>query len=144
VLSVVRSLARFVPPASVMESSFGVVLDFESTNASPIDAGPRRSYGGSETPRLAGQCPRTAKCHRARCNHDNGTRPGAANERACDTECRFGSPRTLEDAERAHITKTLHETNWVDGGRGGAAAKLGLARTTLIAMMHRLRICRET
>ena len=53
-------------------------------------------------------------------------------------------PRTLEDAERAHITKTLHETNWVVGGRGGAAAKLGLARTTLIAMMHRLRICRET
>ncbi len=52
-------------------------------------------------------------------------------------------PRTLEDAERAHITKTLHETNWVVGGRGGAAAKLGLARTTLIAMMHRLGIRRE-
>src|SRR5271154_5736721 len=27
------------------------------------------------------------------------------------------SPRTLEDAERAHITKTLCETNWVVGGR---------------------------
>jgi formate hydrogenlyase transcriptional activator len=53
-------------------------------------------------------------------------------------------PRTLEDAERAHITKTLRETNWVVGGRLGAAAKLGLARTTLIAMMQRLGIRRET
>jgi formate hydrogenlyase transcriptional activator len=52
--------------------------------------------------------------------------------------------QTLEDAERAHITKTLHETNWVVGGRGGAATRLGLARTTLIAMMHRLGIRRET
>jgi formate hydrogenlyase transcriptional activator len=51
---------------------------------------------------------------------------------------------TLEDFERAHITATLHETNWVVGGRHGAAAKLGLARTTLIAMMRRLGICRET
>jgi formate hydrogenlyase transcriptional activator len=58
----------------------------------------------------------------------------------------FGSAptRTLKDAERAHITETLRETNWVVGGRGGAAAKLGLARTTLIAMMQRLGIRRET
>ena len=52
-------------------------------------------------------------------------------------------PRTLEDAERAHITKTLRETNWVIGGPRGAAARLGLARTTLIAMMQRLGIRRE-
>ena len=52
-------------------------------------------------------------------------------------------PRTLEDAERAHITKTLRETSWVVGGRRGAAAKLGLARTTLIAMMRRLGISRQ-
>ena len=51
--------------------------------------------------------------------------------------------RTLEDAARAHITETLRETNWVVGGRAGAAAKLGLARTTLIAMMQRLGIRRE-
>jgi formate hydrogenlyase transcriptional activator len=52
-------------------------------------------------------------------------------------------PRTLEEFERAHITTTLRETNWVVGGRGGAAARLGLARTTLIAMMQRLGIRRE-
>jgi transcriptional regulator with GAF, ATPase, and Fis domain len=51
--------------------------------------------------------------------------------------------RTLEEFERAHITATLRETNWVVGGRVGAAARLGLARTTLIAMMQRLGIRRE-
>jgi len=48
--------------------------------------------------------------------------------------------QTLEDAERAHITATLRETSWVVGGRNGAAARLGLPRTTLIAMMRRLGI----
>jgi len=51
-----------------------------------------------------------------------------------------GTVRTLEDAERAHITATLRETRWVVGGRNGAAARLGLPRTTLIAMMRRLGI----
>ena len=50
---------------------------------------------------------------------------------------------TLEEFERAYIIATLRATNWVVGGRRGAAAKLGLARTTLIAMMQRLGIRRE-
>ena len=50
--------------------------------------------------------------------------------------------RTLADAERAHIIATLSETNWVVGGRRGAAAKLGVPRTTLIARMQRLGISR--
>src|SRR5262249_13511607 len=53
------------------------------------------------------------------------------------------SIRTLADAERAHITATLNETNWVIGGPRGAAAQLGLPRTTLIARMQRLGISRE-
>ncbi len=52
--------------------------------------------------------------------------------------------RTLADAERAHIMATLRETNWVVGGQNGAAARLGLPRTTLIARMQRLGITRET
>ena len=52
--------------------------------------------------------------------------------------------RTLADAERAHITAALRETNWVVGGSRGAAAQLGLARTTLIARMQRLGIFSET
>lgn len=51
--------------------------------------------------------------------------------------------RTLADAERAHIIATLTETNWVVGGRSGAAARLGVPRTTLIARMQRLGISRE-
>lgn len=46
--------------------------------------------------------------------------------------------RTLADAERAHIVATLRETNWVVGGPSGAAARLGVPRTTLIARMQRL------
>jgi formate hydrogenlyase transcriptional activator len=51
--------------------------------------------------------------------------------------------RTLVDAERTHITATLRQTNWVVGGRRGAAAILGLPRTTLMARMRKLGIARE-
>ena len=50
------------------------------------------------------------------------------------------SNKTLADAERAHITATLDKTNWVIGGTNGAAAQLGLPRTTLLARMQRLGI----
>ena len=48
--------------------------------------------------------------------------------------------KTLADAERAHITATLRKTNWVVGGPFGAAAQLGLPRTTLMSKMHKLGI----
>ncbi len=51
--------------------------------------------------------------------------------------------RTLADAERAHILATLRETNGVVGGASGAAARLGLPRTTLIAKMQKLGLSRE-
>jgi formate hydrogenlyase transcriptional activator len=38
---------------------------------------------------------------------------------------------TLDDAERRHITDALQATNWVVGGPKGAAALLGMKRTTL-------------
>jgi transcriptional regulator with GAF, ATPase, and Fis domain len=52
--------------------------------------------------------------------------------------------RTLADAQRAHIISVLRETNWIVGGRNGAAARLGLLRTTLIAKMRKLGISRDT
>jgi formate hydrogenlyase transcriptional activator len=52
------------------------------------------------------------------------------------------SPVTLEQAESCHILHTLHETNWVIGGPKGAAARLGVKRTTLIGKMRRLRLSR--
>jgi formate hydrogenlyase transcriptional activator len=54
-----------------------------------------------------------------------------------NSEPQVDDVRTLEDANRAHIKATLRETNWVVGGPNGAAARLGLHRTTLI---HRMRI----
>jgi formate hydrogenlyase transcriptional activator len=50
---------------------------------------------------------------------------------------------TLAEMERVYIIETLEKLNWVVGGRGGAAAKLGLPRTTLIARMRKLGISRE-
>ena len=49
---------------------------------------------------------------------------------------------TLKDAEREHIFQALAETNWIIGGTKGAAARLGLKRTTLISKMQRLGISR--
>lgn len=49
---------------------------------------------------------------------------------------------TLQDAERAVILQTLEQVGGVIGGPKGAAAKLGLARTTLIHKMEKLGIYR--
>jgi formate hydrogenlyase transcriptional activator len=48
--------------------------------------------------------------------------------------------QTLSDAERMHIVSVLKETHWIIGGRDGAAAKLGLPRTSLISRMQKLGI----
>jgi len=44
----------------------------------------------------------------------------------------------LEDAERDHILRALEATNWVVGGANGAAARLGMKRTTLQFRMQKL------
>jgi formate hydrogenlyase transcriptional activator len=49
---------------------------------------------------------------------------------------------TLEQAEREHILKSLRETNWTIGGPTGAAARLGMKRTTLQSKMQKLNISR--
>ncbi|MGA7136066.1 MAG: sigma 54-interacting transcriptional regulator [Terriglobales bacterium] len=49
---------------------------------------------------------------------------------------------TLEDSDRALIVETLERAGWIVGGPRGAAAKLGLKRTTLLAKMRRLGIYR--
>jgi len=49
---------------------------------------------------------------------------------------------TLRESERALILQTLEEVRWVIGGPKGAAAKLGLKRTTLIHKMQKLGISR--
>jgi formate hydrogenlyase transcriptional activator len=52
------------------------------------------------------------------------------------------APITLEDAERDHIRKTLEQTRWVVSGPNGAAARLGIKRSTLYFRMQKLGISR--
>ena len=49
---------------------------------------------------------------------------------------------TLEDAERDHIRKALEQTRWVVAGPNGAAARLGIKRSTLYFRMQKLGISR--
>jgi formate hydrogenlyase transcriptional activator len=51
--------------------------------------------------------------------------------------------RKLQDSERALLLETLESVGWVIAGANGAAAKLGLARTTLIHKMKRLGISKK-
>jgi formate hydrogenlyase transcriptional activator len=57
-------------------------------------------------------------------------------------DAQAASPVTLEAAEREHILRTLHETNWLIAGPLGAAARLGMKRTTLQSRMAKLGISR--
>ena len=54
----------------------------------------------------------------------------------------FHSSMTLEDSAFALILETLEQAGWIVGGPRGAAAKLGLKRTTLLAKMRRMGISR--
>jgi formate hydrogenlyase transcriptional activator len=49
---------------------------------------------------------------------------------------------TLEEAERDHIRKILEQTRWVVSGPNGAAARLGIKRSTLYFRMQKLGISR--
>jgi formate hydrogenlyase transcriptional activator len=51
---------------------------------------------------------------------------------------------TLEAAEREHILRALQEANWVIGGPSGAAARLGMKRTTLQSKIRKLNIARHS
>jgi formate hydrogenlyase transcriptional activator len=48
----------------------------------------------------------------------------------------------FSDSMRALILKTLQAAGWIIGGPDGAAARLGLKRTTLISKMKKLEISR--
>jgi len=54
----------------------------------------------------------------------------------------FESSMSWEDSDRALIVETLEHAGWIVGGPRGAAVKLGLKRTTLLAKMRRLGISR--
>ena len=49
---------------------------------------------------------------------------------------------TFTDSQRVLILRALHASGWIVGGPRGAAARLGLKRTTLISKMKKLGISR--
>jgi formate hydrogenlyase transcriptional activator len=49
---------------------------------------------------------------------------------------------TLESLEREHIVRVLRETGGVISGMRGAAARLGMKRTTLQSRMQKMGISR--
>ena len=54
----------------------------------------------------------------------------------------YYSSKAFEDSDRTLILETLQQADWIVGGPHGAATKLGLKRTTLLAKMTRLGISR--
>jgi formate hydrogenlyase transcriptional activator len=53
-----------------------------------------------------------------------------------------GPAKSLEDVERRHILQVLEQSRWVLSGSSGAAARLGIKRTTLINRLKKLGITR--
>ena len=49
----------------------------------------------------------------------------------------------LAEVERDHILRALEASNWVIGGLNGAAARLGMKRTSLVYRSKKLRIDRS-
>jgi formate hydrogenlyase transcriptional activator len=50
--------------------------------------------------------------------------------------------QTLAELQRQHILQALQNADWVLGGPQGAAARLGIKRTTLLYKMRQLGISR--
>ncbi len=70
--------------------------------------------------------------------------PGAVEALATSTPATSAPATTLKDSERVLILRTLEAVGGVIGGPKGAAAKLGLKRTTLIHKMQKLGISRSS
>jgi formate hydrogenlyase transcriptional activator len=73
---------------------------------------------------------------------DNFLRPPLA-ELNSSAEAAPLEATTLEQAERDHIRKTLERTRWIVAGPNGAAARLGIPRSTLYFRMQKLGISRS-
>jgi len=63
-------------------------------------------------------------------------------EMGVEMDINLSSIKKLEDVERTHIIRILEETNWVIGGKRGAAALLGMNTGTLRSRMKKLGINR--
>jgi len=79
---------------------------------------------------------------RAVIRSDNGVLPNPLPAPQGNTKASLASPGTLRDHEAALILQTIRAAGGMIGGPQGAAARLGLKRTTLVSKMKRLGIYR--
>ena len=79
---------------------------------------------------------------RAVIRSDNGVLPNPLPTLQGNTKSSLASPATLRDHEAALISETIRAAGGMIGGPQGAAARLGLKRTTLVSKMKRLGIYR--
>jgi formate hydrogenlyase transcriptional activator len=70
-------------------------------------------------------------------------RPPLAELKQATVQAPSAKLSSLEEVEREHVLRAVRESNWVIGGPNGAAARLGMKRTTLAYRIHKLNIpCR--
>ena len=67
-----------------------------------------------------------------------------AQQRVSSSKISGENPTKLREVEREHILRTLKDTKWIIGGPSGAAARLGMKRTTLGSLVKRLGITRPS
>jgi len=67
-----------------------------------------------------------------------------ASQKNLSTKLSESNLTTLKEAEREHILRTLKDTRWMIGGPTGAAARLGMKRTTLHSRVKKLGIDRPS
>ena len=114
-----------------------------------IDTIPTSVYGRPHELRLAGQHSRAAECARAVRHPDQRERASSADARAhrqrqrAPVALRNIADRIADNPERAMILKALEEAKGQVGGPDGAAARLGLKRTTLQSRMRKYNIARQ-
>jgi formate hydrogenlyase transcriptional activator len=68
---------------------------------------------------------------------NDGLLPNLLRPTRADSVVAFPASRTLKESERLLILGALEATGWLVGGPYGAAARLGMKRTTLIARMKK-------
>ncbi len=73
---------------------------------------------------------------------NDGLLPNLIRPTRVDSVVGFPASRTLRESERLLILGALEATGWLVGGPYGAAARLGMKRTTLIARMKKHGILR--
>jgi formate hydrogenlyase transcriptional activator len=70
----------------------------------------------------------------------NVLRPPLAELKAAPVQTLSSEPSTLEEMEREHVLRAIRASHWVLGGPNGAAARLGMKRTTLAYRIRKLNI----